>query len=214
METNKILEAVRKAKSSSKQRKFNQSIDLAVSLRDVNLKDPAKRFRAEVLLPHALNKEINICVIGDAALLTKAQEAGIKFTLDESQIDQLARNPKEAKSFIEEIDYFLALPQMMALVGKSLGRYLGPAGKMPSILPPNTNLDDSVTRYNRTCRIRLRENPVLHCRVATEDMTDDEIVDNVKSIMTEIEGRLEQGPQNIKKTHIKTTMGPPILIGE
>ncbi|MHA2402380.1 MAG: 50S ribosomal protein L1, partial [Candidatus Kariarchaeaceae archaeon] len=134
METNKILEAVRKAKSSSKQRKFNQSIDLAVSLRDVNLKDPAKRFRAEVLLPHALNKEINICVIGDAALLTKAQEAGIKFTLDEPQIDQLARNQKEAKSFIEQIDYFLALPQMMALVGKSLGRYLGPAGKMPSIL--------------------------------------------------------------------------------
>ncbi|MHA2171416.1 MAG: 50S ribosomal protein L1 [Candidatus Kariarchaeaceae archaeon] len=214
METNKILEAVRKAKSSSKQRKFNQSIDLAISLRDVNLKDPAKRFRAEVLLPHALNKEINICVIGDAALLTKAQEAGIKFTLDEPQIDQLARNQKEAKSFIEQIDYFLALPQMMALVGKSLGRYLGPAGKMPSILPPNANLDDSITRYNRTCRIRLRENPVLHCRVATEDMTDDEIVDNVKSIMTEIEGRLEQGPQNIKKTYIKTTMGPPILIGE
>ena len=106
METNQILEAVRKAKSGSKKRKFNQSIDLAISLRDVNLKDPAKRFRVEVLLPHALNKEIHICVIGDAALLARAQEAGIKFTLDEAQIDQLARNPKEAKSFIQQIDYF------------------------------------------------------------------------------------------------------------
>ncbi len=213
MESKQILEAVRKVKSSSKERKFIQSIDLAISLRDVNLKDPSKRFRVEVLLPHPLNKDTNICVIGDAALISKAEDAGIKHTLNEDQIDQLARNANDAKIFINTIDYFLAIPQMMALIGKTLGRYLGPAGKMPSVLPPNANLENFVARYNRTCRIRLRQNPVIQCRVATEDMNDEEITENVRTIITEIENRLEQGLQNIKHAHIKTTMGPVITIG-
>ncbi|MHA2252280.1 MAG: 50S ribosomal protein L1 [Candidatus Kariarchaeaceae archaeon] len=213
MEPDQILKAVRTAKSSSKERKFTQSFDLAISLRDVNLKDPSKRFRVEVLLPHPLKKDTNICIIGDPALISKAEEAGITNTLTEDQIDQLARNPKDAKSFINTIDYFLALPQMMALVGKTLGRYLGPVGKMPSVLPPNANILDFKTRYNRTCRIRVRQNPVIHCRVATEDMEDDQIVSNIQAIFSEIENRLEQGPQNIKKAHIKTTMGPAVEIG-
>lgn len=213
MENKNILEAVRKVKSSSKKRKFIQSIDLSISLRDVNLKDPSKRFRVEILLPHALNKKTNICVIGDPDIISRAETAGVKYTLNDDQIDQLARNPNDAKSFIDTIDFFLALPQMMALVGKSLGRFLGPAGKMPSILPPNANISDYIIRYNRTCRIRLRQNPVIQCRVGTEDMEDKHIMNNIRSILTEIENRLDQGSQNIRKTHIKSTMGPVIEIG-
>ncbi|MHA2032525.1 MAG: 50S ribosomal protein L1, partial [Candidatus Kariarchaeaceae archaeon] len=69
-----ITEAVRKAKSSAKKRKFNQSIDIAVALRDVNLKDPSKRFRVEVLLPHVISPDIKLCVIGDAMIISRAKE--------------------------------------------------------------------------------------------------------------------------------------------
>ena len=212
--TDSILDAVRRAKGDSKERKFKESIDLAISLRDVDLKDPSKRFRAEVLLPHKLNKPVRLCIIGDDALVSKAQSEGVDYTLTEAGMEDLARDPNGAKSYISKIDYFLAMPQMMAVVGKVLGRFLGPAGKMPTVLPPNAEISDFVTRIGRTARIRLRQNPVIHCRVGTEDMPDEEIAANIRAILHEIENRLEQGANNIHATHVKTTMGPAIKIGE
>ncbi|MHA2502922.1 MAG: 50S ribosomal protein L1, partial [Candidatus Kariarchaeaceae archaeon] len=100
----------------------------------------------------------------------------------------------------------------MATVGKLWGRFLGPSGKMPSVMPPNADINSFVTRYGRTCRIRLRQNPVIHARVATEDMGVDEIASNVRTILSEVENRLEQGQNNIKSAFVKTTMGPAVRI--
>ncbi|MDH5402317.1 MAG: 50S ribosomal protein L1 [Candidatus Heimdallarchaeota archaeon] len=208
-----IVDAVKQIKSTPKQRKFIESIDLAVALRDVDLKDPSKRFRLEVLLPHALNKTMNLCIIGDADVINRAKEAGVKYTLTEDEIDLMIRNPKEVKSYIKKIDYFLAIPQLMAVVGKSMGRFLGPAGKMPSVLPPNANIEDFVFRYSRIARVRVRQNPVVHCRVGTFNMEDEHIAANIRVVINEIENKLEQGSNNIKHYHIKTTMGSSVKLG-
>jgi len=208
-----IKESVEKALNEKKDRNFKESFDLHIGLKGVDLKDPSKRFRAEILLPHKLNKPVKLCVIGDEAFVNRAKEAGIEHTRTEDQLEEMARNPSETKTFIDNIDYFLALPQMMATVGRLLGRFLGPAGKMPAVVPPAADLSDFVTRYGRTCRVRLRQNPVIHARVATEDMDVDEITDNVRTILTEVENRLEQGPNNVKNAFVKTTMGPAIKIG-
>ncbi|MFV2014876.1 MAG: 50S ribosomal protein L1 [Candidatus Heimdallarchaeota archaeon] len=208
-----IEEAVRKAKSNSKKRGFKQSIDLAISLRDVNLKDPSKRFVVEVLLPHVISPNIKLCVIGDAAIISRANNQGIEYTLNEEGVENLAKDPKQAKEYINNIDYFLAIPQLMAVVGKNLGRYLGPSGKMPTVLPPNANLEDFVARYTRTCKISLKQNPVIHCRVGDEAMDDQELASNIKTVLNEVEHRLDQGANNIRHTHVKTTMGPTVVIG-
>lgn len=208
-----ITEAVRKAKSASKTRKFTQSIDIAIAIRDVNLKDPSKRFRTEVLLPHVISPDIKLCVIGDAAIISKAQENNIEYTLNDEEVENLGKNPKEAKELIAKVDYFLAIPQLMAAVGKNLGRYLGPTGKMPTVLPPNANVEDFIARYTRTCKINLKQNPVIHCRVGYETMNDDELATNIRTVLNEVENRLEQGSNNIYRTHIKTTMGPAIVLG-
>lgn len=213
MSSETIMDALRKAKEGSKKRKFTQSIDLAISLRDVNLKDPAKRFKADVLLPYAIGSGVKICVIGDDATVARASTVeGIDSTLTETQITEMAKDAKSTKIFIAGIDYFLAIPQLMATVGRSLGRFLGPAGKMPTVFPPNGNLEDFVTRFSRTCSIRLRQNPVIHCRVGTESMEDSEVVENIRVIITEVENRLDNGVNNIRHTHVKTTMGPAIAI--
>ncbi|MCY3413765.1 MAG: 50S ribosomal protein L1 [Candidatus Heimdallarchaeota archaeon] len=208
MEKDTIVKVVSQVKAESKKRNFTQAIDLSIALRDVNLKDPSKRFRADVLMPHDVTDDVNVCVIGDADVIARAQEAGVKHTMDQNQIENLARNPNEAKSFIAGIDYFLAIPQMMAGVGKSLGRFLGPAGKMPTVLPPNAPIDAFTGRYSRTVRLRLRQNPVLNCKVANEAMSDDDIADNIIALISEVEKKLDNGLHNIKKAYVKTTMGP------
>lgn len=198
---------------ASKERKFVESIDIHIGLKDVNLKDPSKRFRMEVLLPNAPNKTIKIAVVGDAATLNDAKEAGVKMLYTEEQVEALAKNPKEARLFTKEIDYVLAIPQLMAVVGKNLGRYLGPVGKTPSVIPPNTDMADLLNRYSRTCKIRLRQNPAIHARVGTRDMSEEQLVENISTVLNELESRLDQGKKNFKTIYIKTTMGAPIAIG-
>ena len=207
-----ITQAIEKALADKKERKFKESIDLHIGLKGVDLKDPSKRFRVEVLLPHKLNKVVRLCVIGDESIIDKAKEAGVEFTLNESDLEEMIRDPGSTKTFIDGIDYFLAIPQLMASVGRLWGRFLGPSGKMPSVMPPNADIVGFVTRYGRTCRVRLRQNPVIHARVATEDMKVEEIADNVRTILTEIETRLDQGQNNIKTAYVKTTMGPAVRI--
>lgn len=183
-------------------------------MKDINLKDPSKRFRSEVVLPHTPQKQINIAVVGDDVTLNDARTAGIPFTLTQDDVDNMAKDPSEARKFTKSVDYVLAIPQLMAVVGKNLGRYLGPVGKTPSVIPPNSDISALADRYRRTCKLRLRQNPVVHARVATRDMSEDQIVENIEAVLRDLENKLEQGERNIKAVHVKTTMGPAIKVGE
>jgi large subunit ribosomal protein L1 len=205
---------VKKVLAESKERKFVESIDVAIGLKDINLKDPTKRFRSEIVLPHTPKKVVNIAVVGDDATLDNARNAGIPFTLTETDVNNLVKDPKEARKFVNKVDYVLAVPQLMAVVGKNLGRFLGPVGKTPSVIPPNSDIKSLADRYTRTCKLRLRQNPVVHARVATRNMSEEEIVENVTTVIRDLENKLEQGQRNINAVHIKTTMGPAIKVGE
>lgn len=212
MDKKAIVANVTEAKVKSKKRNFAQSIDISIALKDVNLKDPSKRFRADVLMPHNVSDDVHVCVIGDADVISRAQEAGVELTLNAHQVDEFSSKPNEAKQFISGVDYFLAIPQMMASVGKSLGRYLGPAGKMPTVLPPNAPLDTFVGRYSKTVRIRLRQNPVINVKVANETMDNEDIADNIIQLMHEVEKNLDNGLNNVHRAFVKTTMGPAIQL--
>ena len=51
---------------------------------------------------------------------------------------------------------------------------------------------------------------MINCKVAHEGLSDDEIADNVMSVLSEIEKNLDNGFNNVKKAFVKTTMGPAI----
>ncbi|MEM2914225.1 MAG: 50S ribosomal protein L1, partial [Candidatus Bathyarchaeia archaeon] len=60
--------------------------------------------------------------------------------------------------------------------------------------------------------VRTRGQPVINSRVSTENMPDDEIIDNIQAVLRRIEGRLKRGIKNIDSVYIKATMGPPIKV--
>jgi len=213
MDHQNIKKAVEEVLASSKERNFVESIDIAVGLKDINLKDPSKRFRVEITLPHPPTKVVKIAVVGDEAMVSKAKETGIPIVLNQNDVEQLGKDPKEARNFAKSVDYVLAIPPLMGVVGKNLGRFLGPVGKTPSVLPPNADIVSLAERYQRTCKLRLRQNPVVHARVASRDMAVDAIVDNVELVIRELENKLEQGEKNVKNFFLKTTMGKPVKVG-
>ncbi|MBY8999291.1 MAG: 50S ribosomal protein L1 [Candidatus Heimdallarchaeota archaeon] len=204
--------AIEKMKEQSPSRKFVESIDVAINLKDINLQDPSKRFQLDVQLPHPLPKDVKVCVLAEGSQLVEAESAGVARVIDKDELENISRDPKLAKKIAKQYDFFLASAPLMPLIGRNLGKFLGPRGKMPKPVPPNAPIGPLLKNYQSTIQIRLRQSPVIHARIGTIDMSGDAIAENVLSVLRNIESKLEKGENNIKSIYIKTTMGPAIKV--
>ena len=211
LDKRKIVEAIKKAKQSSKKRNFVQSIELAVNLKDIDLKKPENRLNTEITLPNETGKEPKICVIATGDLAVKAKDAGVH-VIDKDELNEISRNRKNVKKLAREYDFFVARADLMPQVGKTLGPVLGPRGKMPKPIPPNADINAILNQYKKNARIRMRNNPVVHLRVGNENMDEDKVVENVQRVINFLEGKFERGARHIKSVYLKTTMGPAIKV--
>ena len=100
----------------------------------------------------------------------------------------------------------------MPLVGKILGPVLGPRGKMPIPVSPTADIASLIEKHRKTVIVRMRNQPVLHCRVGSENMKEEEIAENIQAVLGVIEGKLKRGIKNVKLAYIKTSMGKPVSI--
>ncbi len=208
-DSDKILEAVNRALKLGKPRRFKQSIDLIIALRDVDLRSPEARIREIVYLPHKPPKEPRICVVADGDMAVKAREVGVEvFTRQDLQ--QLRGNRKAAKKIAKRCDWVLVRADLMGLAGATLGPALGPRGKAPTPVPPNANIAEVIERFKRAVWVRLRNQPQIMCRVGTEDMKPEEIAENIKAVLQVVESKL--GRQKIKRVYVKKTMGIPVQV--
>ncbi len=204
--------AIEKMKEQSPSRKFVESIDIAINLKDINLQDPAKRFQMDIRLPHPLPKDVKVCVVAEGTQFVDAESAGTARVIGKEELENISRDPKIAKKISKQYDFFLASAPLMPLIGRNLGKFLGPRGKMPKPVPPNAPIVPLIENYKSTIQVRLRQSPVIHARIGTADMSSDAIAENVLSVLRNIESKLEKGGNNIKSIYIKTTMGPAIKV--
>lgn len=159
-----IDSALKKLREGSK-RNFSQTIDLIVNMKGVDTKKPENKFSRRVVLPHGLGKDVGVCIISDSLGVPK------------NQIESFESDKKSAKVFTKKYDFFVCEAPLMPLVGKILGRYLAPKGKMPELLPPGKNADMMIAELRRSARIRLRDSPTIQTAVGAESMQDSQIKD-------------------------------------
>ncbi len=197
----KLDEAIKKVRDGEK-RKFTQTIDLIVNIRNIDLKKPENKFSKDVLLPHGRGKDVSVCIISD----------NIKDGIGKIEVEEFSRNKSAAKQFAKKHDFFLCEAPLMPLVGKILGRYLGPKGKMPKLLPPGKDPKSIIDETKKSVRIGLRDAPTIQVAVGSEDMRDGQVKDNVEKVLEEVKKSLPAKAQ-IKNAYIKTTMGRPVKIG-
>ncbi|TMI37254.1 50S ribosomal protein L1, partial [Candidatus Bathyarchaeota archaeon] len=57
-----------------------------------------------------------------------------------------------------------------------------------------------------------KDQPVIQCKVGTEDMPDDVLVQNIQTVISRLESKLERGSKNISSVAVKTTMGPLVKV--
>ena len=207
LDTTRVLEAIKEAKERSKKRKFSQSIELIINLRDIDMKKPEAKIQENIELPHAPKKKTRVCVIATGELALKAKKANKELVLSKVDLEALVTDKKRQKQIANNHDFFFAEVTLMPLVGKTLGSILGPRGKMPKPVPPAVDIKSQITKWSKTVNIRVRGQPVLQCAVGTEDMKDEEIAENVMVVVRRLEGKLKRGLKNITTICLKTSMG-------
>jgi len=207
-----IAKALAEARSKTEKRKFNQSIELAVKLREIDLKRPESRINESLELPTPADKEVKVAVIAGGDLATRARAGGADIVIGREDLDKLGREKKEARKLAQKYDFFIAEAPLMPQVGKTLGQMLGPRGKMPTPVPPTAPIDEVIKRHRRNIRLRMKDQQVIQCKVGTEDMADDALIQNIQTVLSRLEAKLEKGPKNISSIAIKATMGPLVKI--
>jgi large subunit ribosomal protein L1 len=207
-----ISRALGELRKDITKKKFTQSIELVVRLREVDLKKPENRINEAIALPNPPEKALKVCVIASGDLATRAKAAGADMLVGREEIENLAKDKKGARKLAQEYDFFIAEAPMMPLVGRALGSFLGPRGKMPTPIPPNAPIDQVIINHRKMVRVRMREQPVLQCRVGTEAMPDEKLVENIQAVVSRIEQKLERGFKNIGEILVKGTMSKPVKI--
>ena len=203
----KILETIEKALQNSKERKFKQSVDVAITLKDVDMNNPKNRIDEEIILPHGRGKPAKIALFAGGELALKARGV-VDLIIKPEEIDDLAKDKKRMKKIANEHDFFVAEAPLMPTIGKKLGVILGPRGKMPKPIPPNADIKAIAENLRKSVRIRSRSSKTFHTLIGTEDMEPKKLAENLQAILKRLEEKLERGRYNIDSVYVKTTMGP------
>jgi len=207
-----ILAAVKEAKEKSKKRKFDQSVELVLLLKDVDMKSAEGKIQEIVELPYSPAKQNKICVIGSGELALKARKANADHVIEKAELDGLAGKKRDLRKLANDYDVFIAEAPLMMSVGKILGPTLGPKGKMPTPVPPSADMAALITKHRKTVVVRTRGQPLVQCRIGTESMKEEELAENIQTVLRVLEGKLKKGMKNIKFATIKTSMGTPVKV--
>ena len=209
MTDKKTMEVVEKVLEESKKldRKFKQSIDVVINLKNIDLKIPKNRIDEEIILPHGRGAEAKIALFASGELAIKSKKL-VNLLIKPEEIEDLSKDKKKFKEIVDDYDFFISEAPLMPTIGKTLGTILGPRGKMPKPVPPHADLTGMVKNLRSTVKIRSKSNKTFHTIAGNEDMSKEHITDNIDAIIKRLESALERGKMNIGSVYIKTTMGP------
>jgi large subunit ribosomal protein L1 len=129
------------------------------------------------------------------------------------QIDEYSENKREAKKLADKFDFFVAETGLMATIGKSLGVVLGPRGKMPRPIPPQADIARIIKSLTNLVPVRSKDRPTFHVPFGNVSMTQEQLADNLETILKRVESNLDRGNDNIASIWVKTTMGKAVRLG-
>jgi large subunit ribosomal protein L1 len=204
-----LAELVKKGKDQAKESKFTQSVEVMISLKEVDPKKTDLNINEIVYLPHPTTKQARVAFIGSGDLAVRAKNAKANLVLDPSQLENYGGSKRDAKKLARSYDFFLADTALMPRVGKVLGQALGPKGKIPTPVPPNSPIEAMINRMRTAIRVRSRGSLGVMAKVGDSKLTEPELAENIVAVVNAVAKKLPNGDKNIKTIMVKTTMGRP-----
>ena len=204
-----LAELAKKGKEQAKETKFTQSVEVMISLKEVDPKKTDLNINELVYLPHPVSKQARLCFIGSGDLAVRAKNAKANLVMDPSQLENYGGSKRDAKKLARSYDFFLADTALMPRIGKVLGQALGPKGKIPTPVPPNSPIEAMINRMRTAVRVRSRGSLGVMAKVGDSKLSEPEIADNIVAVVNAVSKKLPNGDRNIRTIMVKTTMGKP-----
>ena len=204
-----LAELVKKGKGQSKETKFTQSVEVLISLKEVDPKKTDLNINEIVYLPHPATKQAKICYIGSGDLAVRAKNAKANLVIEPAQLENYGGSKRDAKKLARSYEFFLADTALMPRVGKVLGQALGPKGKIPSPVPPNSPTEAMINSMRTAIRVRSRGSLGVMAKVGDSGLSEADLAENILAVVNAVTKKLPNGDRNIKTVMVKTTMGKP-----
>ncbi len=187
--------------------KFAETVEAHIRL-GVDPKKSDQNVRGTVLLPHGTGRTVRVIAFAKGDNAKAAQEAGADVVGDQDLIDRV-------KGGFMEFDVAVATPDMMAQVGKELGRIL--AQKMPN--PKAGTVTPNVAAAIRDIKagkveFRLDKTGIIHTIVGKATFDEQHLTENVATLLDAI---VRAKPSAAKGTYLRSvtltsTMGPGVKV--
>ncbi|MEM4773063.1 MAG: hypothetical protein QXQ16_00440 [Candidatus Aenigmatarchaeota archaeon] len=196
---NKIEEAIK----TKEKRKFKQSLELIIVLKDVDIKE-IKNNISIITLPYFNDSKV--------VVFSEIKRSDINAeSISLKEIENISQNKRLAKKFARSFDFSLAETKLIPIIGKLLGKFLAPLGKMPIPITDEKKLNENIEKLKKSRKINLKQNQI-QIKIGKEDMKLEELFENAKSAINQIVSNLPNGEKNIKKIYVKLTMSKPIRV--
>ena len=205
----KLIENIQEAKKG-KERKFNESLEVAFNLKDIDMADPKNRINEEIALPNGRGREIKVALFSSDEMRQKVKDADYLYSLEE--LNNFIDDKKAFKKLVNSIDFFVAESTMMGNIGKNLGIILGPRGKMPKPIPAGQDPTALIDNLKKSVRARSRDKKTFHVPIGVKSMDDQILLQNFNTVIKRIVSHMEKGKGNIASLYIKTTMGKAVNV--
>lgn len=200
-----LQEAIKEIRKTEK-RKFDQSIDLLINMKGVDLK--RDNISVVFAMPHQL-KEKKIC----AFLNTKSDL--VKTVTPQEFVGYKDKNA--LKNLVKDYDAFIGLAPLMPQVATVFGKALGPSGKMPSpqlgiiMQESEAAIKNEMSKISKSIKIRAKE-PSIKLSVGKESMSDEDLIKNIETAYNAIVNVLPTKKENVRSVMLKLTMEKPLKV--
>merc|ERR1712094_83267 len=154
---------------------------------------------------------MKICVLGDASHCEKAQRLNIPFKSVED-LKKLNKNKKLVKKLAQSFDAFVASQVLIPQIPRLLGPGLNKAGKFPTLIQHSDNLENKITEIRSQVKFQLKKVLCMGVAVGNVGMTPDELRQNSLMPINFLVSLLKKNWNNVKRLHMKSTMGKPVTI--
>jgi large subunit ribosomal protein L1 len=198
-----VADAIERAKNTAST-KFVETVDVAVRL-GVDPRHGDQMVRGTTNLPHGTGKVRRVAVFAKGEKAAEAEAAGADTVGAEELIAQIQGGWRE-------FDLLLATPDMMAAVGRALGRALGPRMPSPRSGTVTNDIGRVVKEIKSASRVeyRVEKAGIVHAPIGKANFSTEQLHENFNVLLNAL---IKARPSAAKGRYLRgitvsCTMGP------
>lgn len=187
--------------------KFNETVEIHVRL-GVDPKKSDQNVRGTVSLPHGTGRTVRVIAFARGDKLKEAEAAGADFVGENDLVEKV-------KGGFADFDVAVATPDMMATIGKELGRILAQKMPNPKSGTVTANIGNAIKDIKAgKVEYRLDKTGIVHTLVGKANFEENQLADNIQTLLDAI---VRSKPSASKGTYLRSitlssTMGPGVKI--